>query len=209
MNSLLLVSFLLLACGGEIQPYVEDSSETDDTDADTDTDADSDADGDADTDADADADADADSDADADAVVSYCHVQYPCEMEMDPGQRSDVIYGWVFVEGVTQGAGAGAVVTGQVGVGPDGSDPNVDAGWAWEDATYARDKDGLTAGDLANDEYEGTFLAPLLSGPYDFAYRFSADGGASWTACETGSECGGDGSTDGYDATHAGAVTVR
>jgi hypothetical protein len=42
-------------------------------------------------------------------------------------------------------------------------------------------------------------------GNYDFAYRFSADGGATWLFCDAGDA----GSSDGYSTNNAGTLTVQ
>lgn len=142
--------------------------------------------------------------------IDYCHLQYPCAQTVAAGVASEGVYGWVYQAGVTEGAGEAAGITVQVGVGPDGSDPAVDAGWSWAAMAYNTDKDGLSSGDLANDEYEGPFAAPGSAGTYDYCVRASADGGASWTYCDGGgASCPGSGSDDGYSAADAGALTVE
>ncbi len=210
---------LLSACGHTIDPRWDETAtpegDTDtDVDSDTDVDADSDADGDADADTDADADADADADTDTDIgdVVDYCHLQWPCSMTASAGDETEVTYGWVYKAGVTDAEGEGAGMTAQVGWGDDATDP-ADGSWTWTAARYLGDKDGLTEGDLANDEYQSAFTAPETAGSYDFAFRFSLDGGTSWTYCDAGGdeggECEGSGSGDGYDPSTAGQLTVE
>lgn len=74
---------------------------------------------------------------------------------------------------------------------------------------YNGDKDGLLDGDLANDEYVGTFTAPATPGDYDYAAKASADYGLAWTYCNLGGDsCNYGGSTDGYEPSDAGALTV-
>jgi len=141
--------------------------------------------------------------------VDYCHVQWPCTQTVAASAASADLYVWVYQGGVTEGAGRGAGVTVQLGVGPDGSDPASAAGWTWSSAAYNVDKDGLSPGDLANDEYTGTFTAPSTAGAYDYCGRVSVDSGASWTYCDLGgSGCSGGGSGDGYSAATAGQLTV-
>jgi hypothetical protein len=139
--------------------------------------------------------------------VDYCHVQWPCSMRIAAGDTSEAVYVWVYQSGVTEGVGAGGGVQVEVGVGAEGSDPS-DGTWAWTSASFNADKDGLTSGDLANDEYQGTFVAPSKSGDYRYAGRVSLDG-STWTSCDLGGDsCPGSGSTDGYDSSTAGVVTV-
>ncbi len=140
--------------------------------------------------------------------VDYCHIQFPCSMTTSAGATSEAVYGWVYLAAVTSGAGQGAGVRLQVGVGGDATDPETGA-WTWTEMTYNADKDGLSPGDLANDEYGGTFTAPSTPGAYDYAVRATADDGASWLYCDGGGDsCPGLGSDDGYAAADAGQCTV-
>ena len=141
--------------------------------------------------------------------VNYCHLQWPCTLTAAPGASTDPLYVWVYQTGITEGAGQGGGLAVEVGVGPDGSDPGA-GGWTWTAAAYNADKDGLVPGDLANDEYLQSFVAPTSTGDHDYCGRASADGGVTWTLCDLGGEgCGGAGSTDGYDPAAAGSLTVE
>ncbi len=140
--------------------------------------------------------------------IDYCQIQYPCSMTASAGAESDPVYGWVYLAAVTPGVGQGPGVRLQLGIGGDGTDPATGA-WTWTEMTYNTDKDGLSAGDLSNDEYAGTFIAPEASGAYDYAVRATADDGLSWLYCDQGGDtCGGLGSDDGYTPAEAGACTV-
>jgi hypothetical protein len=173
-----------------------------DTAGDTDTAADTDS-------GDTDSGGDTDTDPGPTVPVDYCHLQYPCTMASIAGTTSDTVYGWVYQGGATEGAGAGAGLRLEVGVGPDGGDPATGSGWSWAAMAYNEDKDGLVPGDLANDEYMGSFPVPSTAGVYDYCVRASADGGASWTYCDGGGgTCPGGGSDDGYSAADAGQLTV-
>ncbi|MEN9785871.1 MAG: hypothetical protein RLZZ299_1135, partial [Pseudomonadota bacterium] len=139
--------------------------------------------------------------------VDYCALQWPPTMSVAPELQSDAVYVRVYEAGVTPGVGAGAGVQVQLGLGPRDSTPG--DGWTWGPMTYFDDRDGLGAGDAANDEYSGTFTVPS-SGAWDYAGRASADGGYTWTLCDGGPENfpGGQGSTDGYQVSHAGKLSV-
>ncbi|MCK6507568.1 hypothetical protein L6R53_30075 [Myxococcota bacterium] len=145
-------------------------------------------------------------------AVDYCHLQWPCELTGAAGATSETVYLWVYEESVTEGVGAGSGLSVQVGVGADGSDPSGGT-WDWSVAAWSSDKDGLTPGDLANDEYAGSFALPSTAGRYDYAGRVSADGGRSWLYCDLAEAdangCGGAGSGDGYDPDDAGQLTVE
>jgi hypothetical protein len=133
-------------------------------------------------------------------AVDYCHLQWPCEVAGPAGSVSPQVYAWIYQGGVSQGAGQGVGVLFDLGVGASGTDPELDASWEWETMTYFGDRDGLTEGDLANDEYAGTFEIPAVAGTYAYTARASADDGLTWTLCDLGGDsCNLGGSGDGYD----------
>ena len=84
--------------------------------------------------------------------------------------RTENIYGQIWIDGVTSAPGATDGLLAQVGYGADGSTP--DDSWTWETMTFNAD-----AGN--NDEFVGSFLPDML-GTYDYATRYSSDGGANW-----------------------------
>ncbi len=132
--------------------------------------------------------------------VDYCHMQWPCSLSLDSGAESETVYAWIYQDGASPGLGAGVGIGFDLGIGDDGSDPETDPSWVWSSMSYATDKDGLSPGDLANDEYAGTLTAPPAPGSYDYTARATADNGLSWTLCDLGGEtCNVGGSTDGYD----------
>ncbi|NMC71197.1 MAG: hypothetical protein GYA57_14180 [Myxococcales bacterium] len=130
--------------------------------------------------------------------VNWCILHYPPELWVEPDAAAGPIYGRVYVESVTPGAGAGAGVRGQIGIGVLGSDP---AGWTWAEATYNVDVDGIVPGDRANDEYAASLLG-RAEGDYYYAYRFSLDDGETWLLCDR------TGSDDGFDVALAGTLHV-
>lgn len=132
--------------------------------------------------------------------VDYCHVQWPCELVGAVGELSPDVYAWIYQSGVSQGPGQGVGVLFDLGVGNSGTDPESDLSWRWSPMTYYADKDGLSEGDQANDEYLGNFIVPESAGTYDYTARASADDGLSWTLCDLGGDsCNFGGSSDGYD----------
>ena len=140
--------------------------------------------------------------------VDYCHLQYPCATTALAGAESEGIYAWIYQAGYTDRVGAGPGIEMDVGVGPTGTDPEVDAAWAWVAMAYNEDKDGLFDGDVANDEYMGAFIAPATPGAYEYVVRASADHGLSYTLCDLGGDsCNYGGSSDGYD--DPGTCTVQ
>ncbi len=132
--------------------------------------------------------------------VDYCHVQWPCSTTASAGVESEPIYAWIYQYEVTQGEGQGEGVSMYVGVGNAGTDPDTDASWAWYPMDYNVDTDGLSQGDMANDEYMGSFTTPSSPGAYDYAVRASADYELSFSLCDLGGDaCNYGGSADGYD----------
>ena len=97
------------------------------------------------------------------------------------------IYGQVYELGLTEAAGANATVRAQLGVGPATANPQYQPTWTWSNATFNVQVNN-------NDEYQGVFTAPAISGSYRYAYRFSRDNGMSWTVCDKNEADGGAGS---------------
>lgn len=201
--SLAAVAVLMAGCSpdyGIDQPDDDDSGDDDSTPADDDSgDDDSTA---ADDDSTA-SDDDTSGDDDTAAAVGWCNLQWPPTLEATAGDpAAGPVYGRVYVAGTTPGPGQGPGVQGQIGVGPSGTDPASDASWTWTEAAYNADYDGLIPGDLSNDEYAATFPAPG-AGTWSYAFRFSTDGGATFTPCDL------TGTDDGWGQGDAGALTVR
>jgi hypothetical protein len=109
--------------------------------------------------------------------------------------------GVAFAAGITNSAGDGGLDA-ELWWGPAGTDPAT-----WTDstaATYDRDEDGLNPGDNANDIHSATVTAPA-AGNYDVAYRFSIDGGTTWSWCDGD---GSDGTASGYTVAEAATLNV-
>ena len=134
--------------------------------------------------------------------VSYVAIDDPTTpITIDYGD-SVTTRGRVYVEYFTEGVGEGTGVRGQFGYGARNSDPNVAPGWTWVEGTYVADVlNGW--GDLHDDEYEAT-ASGIVPGDYSWAWRFSADAGATWVY---GDNFPG-GTYDGYSPATAGFLTV-
>lgn len=142
----------------------------------------------------------------AEFTIDFCRLQAPLTIDDDSGTGVDV-YGRVFIAGQTDLSGVNDPspnIVAYVGYGPDGSDPSVSAMWIWTLGTpNAGYGPASPAYEANNDEYVATMTLPA-AGTYDFAYRFSGDGGDTFTYCD-----GGDpGSSDGYAAADAGQMTT-
>ncbi len=126
-------------------------------------------------------------------LVDRARIQFPIEpVEVIAGQETPAIYGRVFMQGVTEGEGRGDGIVAELGYGPDGSQPGDD--WTWVRAEYF--------GDVGEDDSYEAALVVDQPGEYDFAYRFSYQGGP-WVYGDR------DGSEDGYAPEDAGSLVVR
>jgi len=139
------------------------------------------------------------------AFVDWCRLQFPQEISGYLGE-SQTVYGRVFKEGITDRTSANDPAPGfrgQVGVGPQSSDPAGNAAWSWIDATP--NPGWNDAAEPGNDEYQASLVIPQI-GTYDYAFRFSADNGGHWLYCDL-QRPGSDGSDDGYQIENAGRLT--
>ena len=122
----------------------------------------------------------------------WCNVQHPTATAAIVGTASEVIYGQCWWSGNTEGAGQAGGVAAEIGYGSDGSYAPSDGTWVWSSTTY---NSGQTN---ANDEYMAQVTVGS-TGVYDYAYRYSFNGGA-WVY--------GDHNGDEYNATDAGHLVV-
>jgi hypothetical protein len=108
--------------------------------------------------------------------------------------RTDNVYGQVWIDGVTSQPGVSPNLLAQLGYGPDGSNPDGNADWVWVDASFHVDNGN-------NDEFVASLL-PEAVGEFDYAYRYSTSNGRDWIYADLG------GIGDGYSPAQAGALTV-
>ena len=143
-------------------------------------------------------------------TVGFCRLQWPPTLDMSVGGTVDV-YGRVYIAGLTDpdpdtGNNPDPSVLGSVGYGPTGSLPAGNAAWTWSD--IGGPNDGYHAEEQNNDEYYSTLTAPGV-GVYDYAFRFSGDGGTTWLYCDKDGVTPPDvGSPLDYSAAQAGVLTV-
>ncbi len=131
------------------------------------------------------------------ATERYCKLQAQSPANAITGAPTDALYAVIFATGVTEGAGAGADITAEVGYG-SGDDP---AAFDYMTAAFNVDVDGLAPGDMANDEW-GAPLTVATAGSYKYAIRFQVDGDDGWTYCDL------DGSDNGIAADQLGVLEV-
>jgi glycosidase/fibronectin type 3 domain-containing protein len=129
-------------------------------------------------------------------TINWANLQYPPTLThtISVTDRTDNVYGQVYIENVTSQPGPTDGLRAQLGFGPDGSNPDGNDAWTWVEAAFNTD-----AGN--NDEFVATML-PEAVGTYDYAYRYSTSDGRDWIYADL------DGITDGYDPADAGALSV-
>ncbi len=141
-------------------------------------------------------------------TIDWCRLHSP--VATGTSSVSIPVYGHVLVDGLTtisSGTDPDTSLKAQAGYGPDGSDPVDNPAWKWTDAVPNMSWDDSAGEEPGNDEYVAGFIAPP-SGRSDVAYRFSGDGGTTWSYCDTDCGTGSDGSENGYQVECAGELTV-
>jgi hypothetical protein len=103
---------------------------------------------------------------------TWFNLQWPPTIThtISTSDETDTIYGQIWIDGQTSAPGATPGVRAQVGYGPDGTQP--DSSWAWKESAFSSDQGN-------NDEF-ATALLPTSTGNFDYAYRWSGDGGLTW-----------------------------
>lgn len=122
---------------------------------------------------------------------AWYNLQWPPTMVVNAFTPTDMIYGQIWVGGLTPGPGPAAGIRAQVGYGPSLVAPG-DPSWVWTEMTYNVDVGN-------NDEYMGNFVAPN-PGTYAYTTRFSGDDGLSWNYTDLNGPP--------YEAANAGVMTV-
>ena len=130
-------------------------------------------------------------------TIGWSNIQWPPTLThtISAVNRTNTVYGQVWINGVTNQPGQTPTLRAQLGWGPDGSNPGGSASWPWVDATFNTD-----AG--SNDEFVASLL-PDQVGSFDYAYRYTTTDGESWVYADF------DGTTNGYDPAQAGLLTVN
>jgi glycosidase/fibronectin type 3 domain-containing protein len=129
-------------------------------------------------------------------TIGWANLQWPPTLThvVSAVQRTDNVYGQVWIDGVTSQAGPTPTLRAQLGFGPDGSNPDGNAAWTWVDAAFNTDVGN-------NDEFVASLL-PESVGTFDYAYRYSTTDGRDWVYADL------DGIGNGYSAGQAGSLTV-
>lgn len=126
--------------------------------------------------------------------IGWANLQWPPTLThtISATTRTDNVYGQIWVDGVTSQPGQAPGILAEVGFGPVGSDPagTGAAAWSWVPESFNGDRGN-------NDEYVASLLPPAV-GSYDYLYRYSVTGGATWVYA----------GLDGLAATQRGRLTV-
>ena len=127
-------------------------------------------------------------------LINWGGVQYPAQTTAAMGSPTEIIYGQVYIEGVTSLPGPAVGVNAELGWGGANSDPST-----WAEWTPAVFNAGHTGND--NDEYMAQ-LTLTTPGEYRYAYRFSRNGGP-YVYGDLGN-----GSSDGTQLDQLGVLTI-
>ncbi|HEY3448158.1 MAG TPA: hypothetical protein VGK67_17505 [Myxococcales bacterium] len=145
--------------------------------------------------------------------VGWCNVQWPTACTAAPGATScteeapgtgttSLLFGRVYIAGVSDHVGSDGQIGAQWGIGPAGSSPRTDL-WTWTKAEWNADADAFSPGDHKNDEYKAAFTAPAAKASYRYVFRFRLASG--WTFCDTDGSNG----LEGFDPAKSGTLTVQ
>jgi fibronectin type 3 domain-containing protein len=129
-------------------------------------------------------------------VIGWANVQWPPSTNhtISAVNRTENVYGQVWIDGVTNQPGEAPSLRAQLGFGPDGSNPDGNPAWDWVEASFNGDRGN-------NDEYVASLL-PEQTGTYDYAYRYTTTDGRDWVYADL------DGIGNGYSPSQAGSLTV-
>jgi glycosidase len=107
-------------------------------------------------------------------TIGWANLQWPPTLEhtISTVDRTDNIYGQVWIDGVTSQPGPTPTLRAQVGFGPEGSNPAGNPDWTWEEAAF-----NVDAGN--NDEFVASLL-PESVGTFDYVYRYTTTNGRDW-----------------------------
>jgi hypothetical protein len=107
-------------------------------------------------------------------TIGWANLQWPPTLNhtISAINRTDNVYGQVWIDGATNQPGATPGLYAQLGFGPDGSNPAGNSAWVWVDASF-----NVDAGN--NDEFVASML-PESTGTFDYVYRYTTTDGRDW-----------------------------
>jgi hypothetical protein len=106
--------------------------------------------------------------------IGWANLQFPSSLThtLSAITRTEVIYGQVWIDSVTDQPGATPALRAQLGFGPQGSDPADTTDWTWVEAVF-----NVDAGN--NDEFVAS-LQPETTGVFAYLYRYTTTDGGDW-----------------------------
>jgi glycosidase len=106
--------------------------------------------------------------------IGWANTQWPPTLNhvISVTNRTDNVYGQVWIDGVTSQPGATPGLLAELGFGPEHSNPDGNPAWAWVGASFNVDSGN-------NDEFVASLL-PEAIGTYDYLYRYSTTNGRDW-----------------------------
>jgi hypothetical protein len=111
---------------------------------------------------------------DTPAECDFCILQWPPAITGAAGVISEPIYGRIYEAGLTDvTAGEAPGILAEVGYGPDGTDPSSSNAWTWVRAVFNVE--------YGNDDEYVQSLVISTPGTYRYTYRWSLDGGVSFS----------------------------
>ncbi len=107
-------------------------------------------------------------------TIGWANLQWPPTINhtISAINRTDNVYGQVWIDGATNQPGATPSLRAQLGFGPEGSNPTGNPAWTWVEAAF-----NVDAGN--NDEFVASLL-PESVGTFDYAYRYTTTNGRDW-----------------------------
>ncbi|HNT29303.1 MAG TPA: hypothetical protein PKH10_14125, partial [bacterium] len=145
-------------------------------------------------------------------TIGWCNLQWPTDPTVTSGDDITV-YGRVYVAGLTDlstAVDSAEELVVQMGLGTIGTDAET---WNWGSQNIEPNPDNASAPEIGeNDEYIFSTTADLPAGTYAFTFRFSGDGGATWTYCNANRPGDGYNGTDAehpFEENKAGLLTVE
>ena len=107
-------------------------------------------------------------------AIGWANLQWPPALThtISSINRTEPVYGQVWIDGVTNQPGATPGLIAQLGFGPEGSNPDGNPDWTWETAGFNVDSGN-------NDEYVASLLLDRI-GTFDYVYRYSTTNGRDW-----------------------------
>lgn len=114
--------------------------------------------------------------------IAYCKIQYPYSTVLPVPGDSEMIYARVYYPELTSSTVENPTVSGEIGIGPVGTDPRSNPDWYFTPAKYNKTEWSI---DTNNAEYMAKLRVYRGYSSRSFVARFSIDGGLNYTYCDT------------------------